>query len=83
MPSTPGYQHDFDGLRAAPTRIVVGVGTQSANMVAGRAGIAVAERLGAAPVSFPGGHDGFVDRENGGTGQPDAFATTLRKVLTM
>ncbi|HEX9537189.1 MAG TPA: alpha/beta hydrolase, partial [Streptosporangiaceae bacterium] len=43
MPSTPGYQHDFDALHAAPTRIVVGVGAQSANMIAGRAGIAVAE----------------------------------------
>jgi len=76
MPSTPGYQHDFDALRAAPTRIVVGVGAQSANMIAGRAGIAVAGRLGTAPVTFPGGHDGFL------SGDPDAFATTLRTVLT-
>ena len=30
MPSTPGYQHDFGALRAASTRIVVGVGAQSA-----------------------------------------------------
>ena len=82
MPSTPGYQHDFDALRAAPTRIVVGVGAQSANMIAGRAGIAVAERLGTAPVTFPGGHNGFAGGEYGRTGEPDAFATTLRKVLT-
>ncbi len=82
MPSTPGYRHDFDALRAAPTRIVVGVGAQSANMIAGRAGIAVAERLGTAPVTFPGGHDGFAGGEYGRTGEPDAFATTLRKVLT-
>ena len=82
MPSTPGYQHDFDALHAAPTRIVVGVGAQSANMIAGRAGIAVAERLETAPVTFPGGHDGFAGGEYGGTGDPDAFATTLRKVLT-
>src|SRR6266516_5471585 len=46
MPSTPGYRHDFDALRAAPTRIVVGVGAQSAQMLAGRAGVAVAGRLG-------------------------------------
>jgi pimeloyl-ACP methyl ester carboxylesterase len=82
MPSTPGYQPDFDALRAAPTRIVVGVGAQSAEMIAGRAGIAVAERLGTAPVIFPGGHDGFVGGEYGGMGEPDAFADTLREVLT-
>jgi len=81
MPSTPGYQHDFDALRAAPTRIVVGVGAQSAKNLAGRAGIAVAERLGTAPVTFPGGHDGFIGGEYGGMGEPDAFAATLRKVL--
>jgi pimeloyl-ACP methyl ester carboxylesterase len=81
MPSTISHHHDFDALRAAPTRIVVGVGAQSANMMAGRAAIAVAERLGTAPVTFPGGHDGFVGGEYGGMGEPDAFATTLREVL--
>jgi pimeloyl-ACP methyl ester carboxylesterase len=76
MLTTTGYQHDFDALRAAPTRIVVGVGAQSATMMAGRAGVAVAERLGTAPVIFPGGHDGFL------SGEPDTFAAILRKVLT-
>jgi len=82
MPSCPGYRHDFNALRAASTRIVVGVGAQSAEMLAGRGGTAVAERLGTAPVTFPGGHDGFVGGEYGGMGEPDAFATTLRQVLT-
>jgi pimeloyl-ACP methyl ester carboxylesterase len=82
MPSTPGYQHDFDALHTAPTRIVVGVGAQSSQMMAGRAAMAVAERLGTASVTFPGGHDGFLGGEYGGMGEPDAFATTLRKVLT-
>jgi pimeloyl-ACP methyl ester carboxylesterase len=82
MPSTPGYHHDFDALRAAPTRIVAGVGAQSATMMAGRAAIAVAGRLGTAPVTFPGGHDGFLGGEYGGMGEPDAFAATLREVLT-
>ena len=50
-------------------------------MLAGRAGIGVAERLGTAPVTFPGGHDGFVGGEYGGMGEPDAFAATLREVL--
>jgi pimeloyl-ACP methyl ester carboxylesterase len=81
MPSTPGYRPDFAALRAAPTRIVVGVGAQSAQMLAGRAGVAVAGRLGTAPVTFPGGHDGFLGGEYGSTGEPDAFAATLRKVL--
>jgi pimeloyl-ACP methyl ester carboxylesterase len=79
--TTPGYEHDFDALRAASARIVVGVGAQSAQMMAGRAGIGVAERLGTAPVTFPGGHDGFLGGEYGGMGEPDAFAATLREVL--
>jgi pimeloyl-ACP methyl ester carboxylesterase len=81
MPSTPGYQPDFDALRAAPARIVIGVGTESANAMAGRAGLGVAERLGTAPVTFPGGHDGFLGGEYGGMGKPDEFAATLREVL--
>ncbi len=81
MPSCPGYFHDFDALRAAPTRVVVGVGAESGQMLAGRAAVAVAERLGTAPVTFPGGHDGFLGGEYGRTGQPDAFGKTLREVL--
>jgi pimeloyl-ACP methyl ester carboxylesterase len=75
------YQHDFDALRAAPTRIVIGVGAQSGAMLAGRAAVAVAERLGTAPVTFPGGHGGFLGGEYGQTEEPDAFAATLRDVL--
>ena len=82
MPSCPAHRHDFDALRAASTRIVVGVGAQSATQLAGRAGIAVAERLGTAPVTFPGGHDGFVGGEFRGTGEPGAFAAALRRVLS-
>jgi pimeloyl-ACP methyl ester carboxylesterase len=82
MPSCPACRHDFDALRAAPTRIVVGVGARSAPMIAGRAGIAVADRLGTAPVTFAGGHDGFAGGGYGGAGEADAFAATLRKVLT-
>jgi pimeloyl-ACP methyl ester carboxylesterase len=77
MLTTPSYEHDFSAVRAAPTRVVIGVGTTSAAMVAGRAGAAVAERLGTEPVTFPGGHDGFVS----GSGEPEAFAAILRKVL--
>lgn len=75
------YVHDFDALRAASTRIVIGVGVTSADGLAGRGGLAVAGRLGIAPVSFPGGHDGFSGGEYGGMGEPDAFAAKLREVL--
>jgi pimeloyl-ACP methyl ester carboxylesterase len=74
MTACTGYQLDFGALRAAPTRIVVGVGTQSGQMLAGRAAMAVAERLGTTPATFPGGHDGF--RSDTG-----AFAAVLRTVL--
>ena len=82
MTSSPHYRHDFDALRAAPTRIVVGVGAESGQAMPGRAAVAVAQRLGTAPVTFPGGHGGFLGGEYGSTGDPDAFATTVRKVLT-
>jgi len=75
------YQHDFDALQAASTHIVVGVGEDSGNQLAGRAGKAVAERLGMTPVTFPAGHDGFLGGEYGQTGKPDAFAAKLREVL--
>jgi pimeloyl-ACP methyl ester carboxylesterase len=75
------YQHDFDALRAASTRIVIGVGAQSGAILPGRAAVAVAERLGTTAVTFPGGHDGFLGGEYGSTGEPDAFAATLRAVL--
>ena len=81
MISGSHYEHDFDALRAAPTRIVIGVGEESGQAVAGRAGTAVAGRLGIMPVTFPGGHDGFLGGEFGRTGKPDAFAATLRAVL--
>ena len=82
MPSCPAYKHDFDALRAASTRIVVGVGEESRKVLTGRAAVAVAGRLGTPPVTFPGGHDGFLGGEYGSTGKPDAFAATLRAVLS-
>jgi hypothetical protein len=76
------YQHDFAALRAAPARVVVGVGEESGQAVAGRASAAVARRLGLTPVVFPGGHDGFLGGEFGRVAKPDDFAATLRKVLS-
>ena len=74
MTACAGHQLDFGALRAAPTRILLGVGAQSGQMMAGRAAMAVAERLGTTPVTFPGGHDGFLS-------DPDAFAAVLRTIL--
>jgi len=75
------YQHDFGALRSASTRIIVGVGAQSARMMAGRAARPWPNGSGQRP-SFPGGHDGVLGGEYGQTGEPDAFAATLRQVLT-
>jgi pimeloyl-ACP methyl ester carboxylesterase len=72
---------DFDALRAAPTRIVVGVGVESGPMMAGRAAVAVAGRLGTTPVTFPGGHDGFVGGEVVRGARPTVLAAALRIVL--
>lgn len=74
MTACVSYQHDFEALRAAPARVVLGVGAESGQMLPGRAAVAVADRLGSAPVTFPGGHGGF------GT-DPEAFAAVLRSVL--
>lgn len=75
------YRHDFDALRAASTRVVIGIGEESGDVMAGRAAAAVAGRLGVTPVMFPGGHDGFLGGEYGGMGKPDAFAAVLRETL--
>jgi pimeloyl-ACP methyl ester carboxylesterase len=76
------YEPDFAALEAASTRIVLGVGAESEGEMAHRGGEAVAERLGIEPVTFPSGHGGFLGGEYGQSGEPDAFATRLREVLT-
>lgn len=75
------YRPDIDALRAAPTRIVIAVGAGSEGELAHRGAEAVAERLGTSPVTFPGDHGGFLAGEYGQTGEPEAFAATLRVVL--
>ena len=82
MVSCTHYQHDFDALRKASTRIVIAAGAESAGEMAHRAAVAVAERLGTAPVTFPSGHGGFLGGEYGQMGAPEAFASKLREVLT-
>jgi pimeloyl-ACP methyl ester carboxylesterase len=76
------YEPDFDALRRAPTRIVVGVGAKSDGEMAQRGGAAVAERLGVETTAFPGDHGGFLGGEYGQVGEPEAFAAKLREVLS-
>jgi pimeloyl-ACP methyl ester carboxylesterase len=81
MAVTTHYEHDFDALHAASTRIVIGAGAESEGEMAHRAALAVAERLGTEAVIFPSHHGGFLGGEFGYAGEPDAFAAKLRDVL--
>jgi pimeloyl-ACP methyl ester carboxylesterase len=65
---------DVAALKTGSTRIVIGVGETSAGSLAYRAAVALAERLGTAPVLFPGGHGGYND-------DPAGFAETLHHAL--
>ena len=75
------YEHDFEALRRASTRIVLAAGAESTGEMANRGAFAIAERLGTTPVIFPSGHGGFMDGEYGQQGEPDAFASKLREAL--
>jgi pimeloyl-ACP methyl ester carboxylesterase len=69
------FHPDLAAVRAAATRIEVGVGTTSKGDVAHRASVALAEQLGQEPVEFPGDHAGF------GT-DPQGTADVLRRLLS-
>lgn len=75
------YQHDFEALRAGPTRVVLAAGAESEGEMTNRAAAAIAERLGTTPVTFPSDHGGFLGGEYGQTGDPAAFAAKLREVV--
>lgn len=75
------YEPDFEALRAASTRIVIGVGEESKDELANRGGHGVAAGLGVEPTWFPSNHAGFLGGEFGMQGDPDNFAATLRRVL--
>jgi pimeloyl-ACP methyl ester carboxylesterase len=76
-----GYRLDVDALAAAPTRIVIAVGEESAETFTGRTAVATAELLGQQANVFPSHHGGFMGGEFGYAGEPEAFARRLRKVL--
>lgn len=72
--STTRWEPDITALLAGPTRLVVGIGEESAGQGCDRTSRALAAALGVAPVIFPGDHTGFLD-------DPAAFADRLRAVL--
>jgi pimeloyl-ACP methyl ester carboxylesterase len=75
------YEPDVDGLRAAPTRIVIAVGVETGETYTGRTARGVASLLGQEATVFPSHHGGFLGGEYGYAGEPEAFAVKLRAVL--
>jgi pimeloyl-ACP methyl ester carboxylesterase len=76
-----GYRPDVDALAAAPTRVVIAVGEESANAFTGRTAVATAELLDQQATVFPSHHGGFLGGEFGYAGKPEPFARRLRDVL--
>ena len=72
-PST-WWHPNITTLRRGEPRIVIGIGDASAGPICERTSNALAAQLGVTPLSFVGGHIGFVE-------QPDEFATQLRAAL--
>jgi pimeloyl-ACP methyl ester carboxylesterase len=75
------YRPDVAALEAAPTRVVIAVGEESAGVFTGRTALGTAELLGQEATVFPSHHGGFLGGEFGYAGQPEAFAKRLREVL--
>jgi pimeloyl-ACP methyl ester carboxylesterase len=75
------YRPDTAALAAAPTRVVIAVGEESAGTFTGRTAEATAALLGQQATVFPSHHGGFLGGESGYAGQPEAFAHRLREVL--
>ena len=69
------WRPDFDVLRNVPTRIVAGIGRDSAGELCERTTAALANELALEPTYFAGGHISFVD-------DPAAFVEDLRQVLS-
>ncbi len=68
------YEPKVDQLRSGAPRVVIAIGEASREELASRSAVALAERLGQAPVVFPGDHGGFM-------ADPAAFAAKIREVL--
>jgi pimeloyl-ACP methyl ester carboxylesterase len=68
------YQPDFAALLDGPARVVVAGGTTSKGEFAQRTAVALAGRLGATVIGFPGGHTGFAT-------DPEEFVAVLRRTV--
>jgi pimeloyl-ACP methyl ester carboxylesterase len=68
------YQPDLSALRAGPATVIIAQGSASTGQFAQRTAVALADRLGTPPKSFPGGHTGFIS-------EPREFVAVLRRTL--
>ena len=68
------YVPDAAALRAASSRVAVGIGENASGQLAHETALALADRLGTRPVTFPGGHGGFF-------AHPREFAAKLDEVF--
>ncbi|MEV4626817.1 alpha/beta hydrolase [Micromonospora sp. NPDC049523] len=75
------YRPDADVLTAAPTRIVIAVGEESAGTYTARTALGTAALLGQEATVFPSHHGGFLGGQFGYAGKPEEFAARLREVL--
>ncbi|WP_326557839.1 alpha/beta fold hydrolase [Micromonospora sp. NBC_01796] len=75
------YRPDASVLTAAPTRIVIAVGEESAGTYTARTAGGTAALLGQEATVFPSHHGGFLGGQFGYAGKPEEFAARLREVL--
>ncbi|RAK29812.1 pimeloyl-ACP methyl ester carboxylesterase [Actinoplanes lutulentus] len=75
------YVPDAAALAAAPTRIVVAVGEESAGTYTARTAQGLAALLGQEATVFPSHHGGFLGGEFGYAGKPEEFAVKLKETL--
>ncbi|MFF0636417.1 alpha/beta fold hydrolase [Nocardia sp. NPDC004151] len=76
-----GYVPDTAALKAAPTRVVIAVGAETAGTLTARTAEATAALLDSTPAVFPSHHGGFTGPDSGYPGQPELFAHRLRELL--
>lgn len=74
MRPTINWRPDIAALKAASSRVMVGIGETSTGQLCDRTSRALTDLLGIEPTMFPGGHIGFAE-------DPAAFAARLRTVL--
>ncbi|MFG2444467.1 alpha/beta fold hydrolase [Nocardia fluminea] len=71
---TTSWVPDPPLLRSIPTRVIIGIGAESAGQFCDRTSRELAAAIGVDPVLFPGDHTGFVN-------DAATFAARLREVL--